>query len=74
MLSSVVARDSARNARTRSLTSGGNYALYRNRFLWRFARMRLRRLCFEIFAFRLFLREPIYEFTSCGLDPTMEHV
>src|SRR5207253_5813891 len=35
------------------------YALYRSRFLCRFAFMRLRRLCFAIFAFRLFLREPI---------------
>src|ERR1051326_6535670 len=35
------------------------YALYRSRFLWRCALMRLRRLCFAIFAFRLFLSEPI---------------
>jgi hypothetical protein len=36
-----------------------HYTLYRSRFLWRCARMRLRRLCLAIFAFRLFLREPI---------------
>ena len=36
-----------------------NYTLYRSRFLCRCAFMRLRRLCLAIFAFRLFLREPI---------------
>ena len=38
------------------------YALYRSRFLCRFAFMRLRRLCLAIFALRLFLREPIQIF------------
>src|SRR2546430_153512 len=42
-----------------SLATNSCYALYRSRFLCRFAFMRLRRLCFAIFAFRLFLREPI---------------
>src|SRR5437867_6494522 len=36
-----------------------DYTLYRSRFLCRCARIRLRRLCLAIFAFRLFLREPI---------------
>ena len=35
------------------------YTLYLSRFLWRCALIRLRRLCLAIFAFRLFLREPI---------------
>ena len=51
-----------------------SYALYLKRFLWRFARMRLRRLCFEIFALRLFLREPITNLHSAVADPTTEQV
>src|SRR5881397_3821539 len=35
-----------------------DYTLYRSLFLCRCARIRLRRLCLAIFAFRLFLREP----------------
>jgi hypothetical protein len=38
------------------------YNLYRNRFLCRCAFMRLRRLCLAIFAFLLFLSEPIQIF------------
>jgi hypothetical protein len=37
------------------------YDLYRKRFLWRFSFMRLRRLCLAIFAFLLFLSEPIFK-------------
>src|SRR5437763_15253590 len=42
-----------------SFSTNSCYALYRSCFLFRFAFMLLRRLCFAIFAFRLFLREPI---------------
>src|SRR5207245_9799357 len=49
-------------------------AVYLKRFLRRFARIRLRRLCFEIFALRLFLREPITNFQSAVADPTTEQV
>ena len=42
-----------------SLRLAMHYTLYRSRFLWRCALIRLRRLCLAIFAFRLFLREPI---------------
>jgi hypothetical protein len=54
------------------LPNESDYDLYRKRFLWRFARIRLRRLCFEIFALRLFLREPIINFQPAVVDPTME--
>jgi hypothetical protein len=48
----------------RWLCQQGNppYNLYRNRFLCRCAFMRLRRLCLAIFAFLLFLSEPIQIF------------
>jgi hypothetical protein len=52
-----------------------SYDLYRKRFLWRFARIRLRRLCFEIFALRLFFREPIYRGICAGdVDPNTKRV
>ena len=41
------------------------YNLYRSRFLWRCAFMRLRRLCLAIFAFLRFLSEPIQIFSNC---------
>ena len=48
------------------------YALYRRRFLCRCAFMRLRRLCFAIFALRLFLREPIQFF--CSRESRFNHL
>ena len=36
--------------------------------------MRLRRLCFEILALRLFFREPIQKLDSFDIDPTTETV
>src|SRR5947208_17059284 len=41
------------------------YDLQRRRFLWRFSFIRLRRLCLEIFALRLFLREPMAGEVCC---------
>ena len=73
MLPIVVAQNLARNVGARP-NERKSYALYRKRFLWRFARMRLRRLCFEIFALRLFFREPITNLHSAVADPTTEQV
>jgi hypothetical protein len=36
--------------------------------------MRLRRLCFEIFALRLFFKEPITNLRFAVVDPTTEQV
>src|SRR5947199_8991976 len=47
------------------------YALYRRRFLCRFAFMRLRRLCLAIFALRFFLSEPIQIFRFASSDSTI---
>src|SRR5437899_13036636 len=47
------------------------YALYRRRFLCRFAFMRLRRLCLAIFALRFFLSEPIQIFRFASPDSTI---
>jgi hypothetical protein len=51
--------------------AGTGYTLYLSRFLCRCALIRLRRLCLAIFAFRLFLSEPIQIFKVAGCDSTI---
>ena len=49
----------SRSAEANHAAMLGDYALYRKRFLWRLARMRLRRLCRLIFDFLRFFSDPM---------------